>query len=335
MNAISLITYRPNNIWCDFLNNFKNYKIFMIVDDNNFDLTYFINHYKNITFIQVLEDKCKMTGHIDTNFCIGKLISGWDKALYYFGVENRNYRFIWFIEDDVFFYNEDTFFEIDKKYLEDDLLSKQYGENINGEKLTWHWGRITIKYSPPYYSGMMCIVRFSQNMITCINKYANEHKTLFFLEALFPTIAIKNSLKYSTPNEFNNIYYRHNFKQEDINEKNLYHPIKDINMHTILRKELLSTEERSVNVLKEDYSNIVIPHSTSNDIVHEKIKLKRSQTPNEILTRFSVTIPPTSQQYFSVSKKFSKEQIKNILYLSLLEKHKARKNKKLISMMIM
>ena len=99
---------------------------------------------------------------------------------------------------------------------------------------TWHWNSIHIQYAPPYYSGMMCIVRFSKKMMQCIHNYATLHKTLFFLEALFPTIAIKNTLLYATPPEFTTVYYRHDFN--DINKSNLYHPIKNLNMHVQLRR---------------------------------------------------------------------------------------------------
>ena len=85
MNFICLITFKPNKIWCDFLNLFNKYKIFIIVDDNNFDLVDFKNNYINITFIKIEDEKCKQHGYIDTNFTLNKLISGWDKALYYFG----------------------------------------------------------------------------------------------------------------------------------------------------------------------------------------------------------------------------------------------------------
>ena len=236
MNAICLITFRPNKIWCDFLNVFTKYKIFLIVDDNNFDLSTFINDYNNITFIQVENEKCQSNGYIDVNFAIEKLISGWDKALYYFGVEDQNYDYIWFMEDDVLFYNEDTIVRIDNQYTNDDLLSSSYKKNKNGNKNCWHWHRINIQYPPPYYQGMMCVVRFSKKMMSCINVYAIKNKTLFFLEALFPTIAIKNNLKYNNPVEFNKIYYRHNFKGEIINMNIFYHPVKDLNKHISFRK---------------------------------------------------------------------------------------------------
>ena len=47
MNAICLITFRPSIIWCNYLNKFTNYKIFVIVDDN-------------ITFIQIPNNECAM-----------------------------------------------------------------------------------------------------------------------------------------------------------------------------------------------------------------------------------------------------------------------------------
>ena len=174
-NIICLITFRPNKIWCDFLNLFKNYIIFIIVDDNNFNLSNFINNYKNITFIQIEDSKCKLHGFIDTCFTLHKLITGWEKALYYFAVEYQynNHKFIWFMEDDVFFYNENTIIQIDEQYINDDLLSNDYRTNSDGNKNIWLWPRINIQYSPPWYEGLMCAVRFSNKIYYNLqnNKY--------------------------------------------------------------------------------------------------------------------------------------------------------------------
>jgi hypothetical protein len=234
MHALCLVTFTPNKVWCDFLNLFSEYKIFMIVDDNKFDLYEFISNYNNINFIQIEDINCKLNGYTNTNFTLNKKISGWDKALYYFGVENNIYDFIWFLEDDVFFNNEYTLLQIDSQY-DDDLLSNNYEINVNGNKNTWHWAGITINYSPPYYNGMMCAVRFSNRMMKCINNYAKKQNELFFLEALFPTVAIKNELKCNTPNEMKNISYRNYFDHEDISEENLYHPVKDLDKHIYFR----------------------------------------------------------------------------------------------------
>ena len=89
--------------------------------------------------------------------------------------------------------------------------------------------------------GDRCIIGFSDEnerfpfIINFINDYANENNTLFFLEALFPTIAIKNKLNYKTPIEFDKIYYRHDFTGEQFNINNFYHPLKDLNEHNSFR----------------------------------------------------------------------------------------------------
>lgn len=233
-NAICLITLNPNKIWCNFLNTFTSYKIFIIVDDNNFDLSDYESKYTNINFIKVDNELCKLAGYTDVNLEVKKLISGWDKALYYFGIQNNNkYEFVWFIEDDVFFCNENTIIQIDMHYPNSDLLSNGYGES-DGNKNIWKWNSIDIiNYSPPYYSGMMCAVRMSIKMLNCINNYATLNGKLFFLEALFPTLSIKNNLLYDIPQELNEIHYRYEF--DNVNCNTLYHPIKDLNRHNSLR----------------------------------------------------------------------------------------------------
>jgi hypothetical protein len=238
MNYFCLITFRPNKIWCDFLNLFTHYKVVIIVDDNKINLEEFTKNYQNIKFVQIDNIKCEISGYKDMNWTLKKLVSGWDKAIYYFGVENTDYDFIWFAEDDVFFYNEETLKNIDKQYLNEDLLSNKIDENKTGERSSWLWSVVKIKFPPPYYHGMVCSVRFSTNMMKYISDYAKEHNTLFFLEALFPTLAKRNNLNYSIPTEFNNITWRNKFEKQNINKINLYHPVKDINSHITYRNNL-------------------------------------------------------------------------------------------------
>jgi len=236
MNSICLICIQPNKIWCDFLNNFKRYKIFVIIDDNNVDITFFKNTYSNITFIQINEQKCKNYFYTNMNYIIFKKeITGWEKAIYYFSIENPENNYIWFMEDDVFFYDENTIENIDKQYMHDDLLSNNYDTNEIGNKTDWLWNIININISPPYYKAMVCCVRMSNKLLNCIYEYANKNKNLFFLEALFPTIAIKNDLIYDTPIEFNEIHWRKDFNIGDINKKILYHPVKNLEQHITFR----------------------------------------------------------------------------------------------------
>jgi hypothetical protein len=76
-------------------------------------------------------------------------------------------------------------------------------------------------------------------MLESINIYANKNKTLFFLEALFPTIAKKNNvITIKCPEEFTSVTHRDEWKINDFNKNNLYHPVKDLYMHVEARKIL-------------------------------------------------------------------------------------------------
>ena len=45
-------------------------------------------------------------------------------------------------------------------------------------------------------------------------------------------------MKYDTPTEFKNIVYRNDYKDTDIDENNLFHPVKDISKHKYYRDML-------------------------------------------------------------------------------------------------
>uniref|UniRef100_A0A6C0I8J2 Uncharacterized protein n=1 Tax=viral metagenome TaxID=1070528 RepID=A0A6C0I8J2_9ZZZZ len=77
---------------------------------------------------------------------------------------------------------------------------------------------------------MVCASRMSRLMLSKIKDYATTHKTLFFLEACFPSIAKYNKLKYDTPDELSDIVYRKDYVIEDFNKKNIFHPVKNINL---------------------------------------------------------------------------------------------------------
>lgn len=243
MNTLCLITHRPRTVWCELLEGFANYHVTMIVDDSLLDCTQYIEKYPHITFVQIDNGVCMQAGYKDTNFTLHKPVSGWDKALYYFGkrgpknISETSGR-IWFIEDDTYFYNEDTLLQIDRQYVDDDLLSNPYNVNETCHKKDWLWKHIPIQhYDLPYYSGMMCAVRMSTRTLFFIDAYATKYKTLFFLEVLFPTVAMKHGLKYRCPDQLSEVHYRKNFVPAHINRTHLYHPIKDLRGHVFLRND--------------------------------------------------------------------------------------------------
>ena len=149
--------------------------------------------------------------------------------MYYFCKNNIKYENVWFIEEDVFIPSINTIENIDKKYANGDLLVAS--NNIIYEKSSdWHWNYINaqISLNPPYANSMICAVRCSKKMLECINNYAEKYKNLFMDEALFNTIAIQNNLNVIIAKELSTIVYQRNWAKHEINQDNLYHPIKNI-----------------------------------------------------------------------------------------------------------
>jgi hypothetical protein len=233
--CVCLICYKLDKIWVDFLSTFTSYDVYIVVDDNSIKHT---NKYNNIHIIQIDNGYCIKNGFINmSKLTLNKDVTAWDKAIYYFSSVNTVYDKVWFFEDDVFFYNEESLLSIDSKY-NSDLLTNTYGENIHGTNNDWHWKKINIQFPPPYYCAMVCCVQMSSKLLFKIKDYATTNKTLFFLEALFSSICKKNNLQYDTPDELKYIVFRKDYVDTDITKHNLYHPVKNMNNHIHYRNIL-------------------------------------------------------------------------------------------------
>lgn len=243
-NCICLITVRPNKIWLDFLNKFKIYDIYVVIDSNDLDYSKIYKNYENINFIQINNNLCKNNGFYNCTLTIKgpNQVLGWDKALYYFTNINTKYDNVWFIEDDVFFYSEKTISNLDLKYPWNDILcSPEYRINKDGMSKEWHWPLLKVNFKPPYYSLMVCAVRMSKRLLSYIGDYAKTYKTLFFLEVMFLTIAVKHNLIIGMPKELSTIVYRRDWKESELNKINLFHPIKNMELQANSRRLLKSS----------------------------------------------------------------------------------------------
>lgn len=256
--AIALIVKEPDEIYLDFLltfaqgpvNTFANYDIYIIIDSDK-DLTGPLakaEKYKQLNFIQLTDDHCINNGFQNVNYIgVKKLISGWDKALLFFSVIiPLKYEHVWFIEDDVFFLKEQMLIDLDLLEPSADLIANCDFDknNVNTNKSTnkdWLWSIIDIQIPKPWFAGMMCIVRMSVNLLQSIRWYAAKYNTLFFLEALFPTITSHFSLSYANPKEMETVTYRDVFLEDDLTrlETHFFHPMKDLNKHLELRNKYI------------------------------------------------------------------------------------------------
>ena len=236
--AICLITHKPNEklAYLEFLNYFKNYDIYVIIDDNTNNYEYLKDNLKNIKFIQINDVECFNAGFKNISYItLKKHITGWDKAIYYFSLNKFNYENVWFIEDDVYFNSENTILQIDEKYIKEDILCNSSYEEYKPTE--WLWKYIHINFNPPYFCGMMCVLRLSKKYLECIVDYTTKNKTLFFLEAFFPSIAKHYNMNIvENPVEFLTITHRDNVPDKnEININYLYHPVKDLRLHDFYR----------------------------------------------------------------------------------------------------
>jgi hypothetical protein len=253
--AVALIVLEPREIYLDFLLTFSNYDIYIIIDtDKDQSAITSLAKYKRLNFVQFDKQLCRINGFQNVNYIgVNKLISGWDKALLFFSVIiPKKYKHVWFIEDDVFFLKEQQLTDLDGLYVNIDLIANcdfksQTTNNIS--EVPWYWHQIDIEMRKPHYSGMMCLVRLSNRLLQKIKWYATTYKTLFFLEALFPTIVSHFALSHVQPKELVTVTFRDpffedldNIKDEDLErlETHIFHPIKDLNKQLELRSKYLN-----------------------------------------------------------------------------------------------
>ncbi len=128
--AICLLTFRPTKDLILLNSNFEDindYQVYVIVDDNEWDIKDLEKNFPKFKFIKIKEEECKKSGFINFNFMVKNgEPSAWDKGLMYFSIINPNkYDYVWFIEDDVFIPKIDNIIKIDEKYPNVDLITKK------------------------------------------------------------------------------------------------------------------------------------------------------------------------------------------------------------------
>jgi len=236
INAICLLTINPNEIWMKFLSKFtsQKYDIYVVLDNIDFDTQIYEEKYSNINFIKVKNDDCINSGYIHSSYMptsslkFNEIIA-WDRALYYFTNIDVSYENIWFFEDDCFFYDENTILNIDTKYPDSDILCKEKNPEPKEDEWKWFWPAIHIHFSPPYFHTPICAVRLSNKLLFHLNQYVITNKKLFFIEAMFPSIAHYNNLIYETCEEMGQLFWRREWIPADFNKNQIFHPVKNMN----------------------------------------------------------------------------------------------------------
>lgn len=252
------LTKTPNEKFYDFIKQLPDREyIYICIDNNDYNIP---NYDGEIKIIKINNKICESEGFQNTHSKI-KGSTSREKALYYFYKNNINYDYIWFIEEDVFIPTIDTIKNINNKYPDNDLLVS--GHNIIYEERTnWHWEmvnkQLNNKISLPYSKAMICAIRCSKKLLEHIFTYALKYKTLFFCEVMFNTIALHNNLNIKVIEELKTIVWRKEWNKNNINIKNLYHPVKCIEKQYELRKYLKEGDTHNTSPVVADNTDLAL-----------------------------------------------------------------------------
>jgi Glycosyl transferase family 2 len=247
--ALCLLCRTPKTIWMDFLKTFKHYDVYMLIDDNNYNIHQVQQSYPTIRFLQIDNELCRLLGYKDSNTAVypAYVTIAWDKAIYYFSETETSYPYIWFIEDDVFFHNAQTLHNLDQQYPTSDILMAPVTDRSwdAQQPWDWHWCNIPFDDTLVKYEnlarGMVCASRMSKRMMECCATYAQDNiqRKLMYIESLFPSLARQNNLQLDTPTELSTIQWNTNWAAptHTITPGFCYHPVKDIQLHETWRSK--------------------------------------------------------------------------------------------------
>jgi len=234
-SALCFLTYSPTSEILEFAQELAqdavqyDVNVFIMIDDNDFTLSD-INISSNLQLLQISDKKClehnyrKTIGPSDW----GEVIS-WDKALLYFNILNKNYSFIWLIEDDVFIPSVQAFRSLHELYSNTtDLIVPRNGLNLLGDPSFWQWSMAVGQFIPPWSCSMVNVVGLSRRMLIAIDDYVQWLGQVPFYEFFFNTLAMQLNFTIVTPTELSIDVFSTNYSFEDICKQpnNLWHPVK-------------------------------------------------------------------------------------------------------------
>ena len=240
--ALCILCRSYNETWINFLKSFKNYYIFMVIDDNT---TIYPKQIDNVFIIQVSNEDCMKSNYYNSSTVSNmKHIVAWDRALYYFNTRiDPFYKFhhVWFLEDDVFLMNEDVLLKIDEKYPQSDLLTAFHDVNETGDISTgWnHWVNVNNQIKTPWAHSLVSASRLSYVVLSHVHQFVKD-RPLLFIEALFSTLAHQDQRIIDHPDELKDtITYDKIWDRDDLDVTKIYHPFKNMEDHEYIRNKYL------------------------------------------------------------------------------------------------
>jgi len=239
--AICVLSRYYNQTWMNFLKTFKQYDLYMVIDDN---MIIYDDVIDNINIIQIPDNICLRSNYYKSS-CWSNLkdIVAWDRALFYFNRVNTTYEHVWFMEDDVFIMSENTLCSVDEKHPNSDLLSAFHEINETGDvNQGWnHWVNVIHRIGTPWAHSLISCARLSNRLLKRIDEYVGD-RHLMFIEALFNTLALHNGYVVDNPDEIKDtITYDTQWNRDELDTTKIYHPFKKMEDHVYIREKQKNT----------------------------------------------------------------------------------------------
>jgi hypothetical protein len=242
--AVVFLANNPSQGTLDFameLSQTTDFHVFIVIDNNE---KYYGKSFRDVNIIQVPDALCVANGYYNSNISdsathIKKNPIALDKFLYSFCTIYTTYDFVWVFEDDVFIPSIDTIVNLDERYNEYDLITPNNFAKTDSV-LDWHWKHVINEHNSPYFYSMICGMGLSRTMLNAVKRYVGWHKSLFYCEVMFNTLAHHTQLKVKDAFELKSIVWMGKW---DIDEflllpHNVFHPRKDIDNHDNLRRQI-------------------------------------------------------------------------------------------------
>ena len=249
--VIALLCVCPNNIVVEFAKKMaKSYKVYILCDD-----IYCVTPEEpSVTFIKISDEEVIRAHYTRSNMAIRKIPSAWDKALYYFCVQNTTPSHVWFIEEDVFVPRVSILSELDEKYPTTDLIAKQNVSKDEDPDFDWWFDAEEIT-THPLYRSLVCATRVSRTLLHEIKNVVDQHHRLYFIEILFNTIVHEKQMLLAMPVELSAIIWRNDWEDADIDANHIYHPVKALTEQKRYREMLAGVPNSGVEAFHGKFQN--------------------------------------------------------------------------------
>lgn len=244
-SAITFLTYRPSletiRFALQLAQDIPSVDVHVVVDDNNF--SFLQPNSSLLRFLLFNETVCNQSDFHGSNIAgIKRACSAWDKALYFFARIALHYRFVWFIEDDVFIPSTRAFLAIHQLYSStNDLVIPAVQYILDGNIRRWDHAHLLANEFPlPWLKGMVAGVGLSRRLLSAVDEHVRWRGHLPFIEFLFPILAFRDEqMKIVSPPELAKIVYRTSYSFEQIlaAPNDWWHPVKIVDQRQQWRQE--------------------------------------------------------------------------------------------------